>query len=294
MTNTFPKPALPVLDVPLVVFALEQLTSFGPSIVNVSYLAPVIGRAITEHLGTRSPELLLEGPTGLGTAATLRTLTDRLAEDVLVWNADALTDVDPASLLAAHRQGERPLTLAVTRVDVGADLVQDAGRLRFIDRRTRAGAAGYRYIGVAAIRHDALETLDDDEPPGLAEALFRPLADGRQITIHVHEGYALDVGTPARYLQANLDVLDGRAPAPGALIPGTIGETDAGRVYVGPGASAPADALGGGAVIMQGASVAEGAFVQNAVVWPGEAIAGGTIVDGIYAGGAMVGGRESA
>ena len=47
------------------------------------------------------------------------------------------------------------------------------------------------------------------------------------VAVHVHEGYALDVGTIERYLQANDDVLNGRVGtivSPGEVLPLATGD----------------------------------------------------------------------
>lgn len=284
LTDWIPKPALPVLDVPLVVYALERVAPLGPAVVNVAHLGDVIGRMLVTELGTGAPELLHEGATGIGTARTLYAVRERVGDDLLIWNADALTDVDPDELRAAHSNRGRALTLAVRPVDRGADLVTEAGRVHFVDRRTNGELGGYQYIGVSVANRSAIDMLGRDAPAGLAEALFRPLADGGQIELFVHEGYALDVGTPKRYLRANLDVLNGVAPAPRRRLQGRVFDLDHGRAYVGPRASVADGAVATGAVVMRAAAVAERALIRNAVVWPEERVPASTrVVDAIFA-----------
>ena len=91
---------------------------------------------------------------------------------------------------------------------------------------------------MAAFDPAALDALPDRRPLGLAEAVFRPMIETGNVAVHVHGGYALDVGTIERYLQANDDVLNGRVGtivSPGEVLPLATG----GRAYLGPDAHGP-------------------------------------------------------
>ena len=92
------------------------------------------------------------------------------------------------------------------------------------------------------------------------------------------------MGTPTRYLEASLDLLAGRGPAPpGGRWPG---DAVAG-VYVGPRARVEGT-LGPGAIVLAGASVATSAHVERAIVWPSEDVPPGhAVTDGIWFDGAL-------
>jgi NDP-sugar pyrophosphorylase family protein len=86
------------------------------------------------------------------------------------------------------------------------------------------------------------------------------------------------VGTFPRYLQASIDLLEGRGPKPPLAWPGDLVALEAGVAYMGPGVSASHDALGAAAVLLRGSQVRDGAFVERAVVWPGAIVPAGTRV----------------
>ena len=272
LTDLVPKPALPVLDIPLGLATLRALLVASDAVVvNVSHL----GERVVRELGcaaTTGVEVLDEGAEPFGTVGTLAALRPRLRGTVLVANGDLLSDLDPRVLLERHAAAGAKGTLAVQMVSRGADLRVDSGHaVEFIDRRRTPDAAGARYLGMAAFEPVVLEALPDRRPLGLGEAVLRPLAEAGEIAIHVHDGYALDVGTIDRYLQANDDLLNRRirtiAP-PGQIVEPAGG----GRAYLGPGACAQPGSLGSGAVILGGATVAPDALVRDAVVWPDERV----------------------
>ncbi|MGH2731280.1 MAG: nucleotidyltransferase family protein [Actinomycetota bacterium] len=284
LTDAVPKPALPLLDVPLAAFPLAALTPVGPVVLNVRHLGPQVTRALAPFApgGLR---VLEETPNAYGTAGTLAALRDEVGPRVLTCNADLLTDLDPEALLAAHLRLGAPATLAVAAVSSGADLtVFGDHATELIDRRTRGARPGERFIGMAVFEHSVLDLIGERRPVGLAEALIRPLIERGDVAVLRHEGYARDVGTLVDYLRASMDLLAGRGPTPPRPYPGQILEVAAGRAYKGTGARAQAASLGPGAVLLARSSVGVGARVVRSIVWPCESVpAGIEVKDTVYA-----------
>ncbi|MBA2274896.1 MAG: NDP-sugar synthase [Actinobacteria bacterium] len=288
LTDGVPKPCLPLLDIPLAAWGLEALLSLGagPIVVNTAYRAVQVVARLKPHAG--AARFVIEEPHPYGTAGTLAALRGHLGDRVLTWNADELTDLDPSELMGAHERFGAPATLAVTPVRAGADLELsgDAASV-FVDRRARPSSPGARYIGAAVFDRAVLDLLPNRRPLGLAEALIGPMVARGEVAVHRHGGYALDVGTPERYLQANADLLEGTGPPPPVPLPGAIRDTEAGRSYLGPGARAAPGTLGPGAILLARATVHPGARVAHAVVWMDEEVPSGAIAERtVWAGGA--------
>lgn len=292
LTDEVAKPALPMLDVPLAAFGLARLLAFAPAVVmNVRHLPRSVTGALLPYVPRDGRfQTLYEDPEAYGTAGTLVALRDRIGPQAVTWNADVLTDLRPEDLHAAHAASGAPATIAVRDVASGADFVLDGDRaVAFVDRRSGASAPGGVFAGAAVFERDVLFELPETRPLGLGETLLASLARSGRLAVHRHEGYWRDVGSPASYLGASLDLLSGRGPAPPGPWPGSIAEVAGGRTYVGPGAAVPGE-LGPGAIVLAGATVAEGATVERSVVWPGESVpAGATLRDAIWFGGRALG-----
>lgn len=289
LTDRIPKPALPLLDVPLAAWSLSRLTqAAAPVIVNASHLPDKLVGSLS-MLGFVNWTAFVEPPEAYGTAGTLGALRDNLGPSVVTWNGDVLTDLDPRVLLDAHARSGMAATVAVRRVPGGADLQISGGRVkRFIDRR-REDAAGAQFLGIAVFRRDALERLPDERPAGLGETLLRSLAERGALAAHEFTGYWLDVGTPAAYLQASLDVLNRTAPPPPVPAPGNVVEAAGGNAYVSDSADVAPESLGPDAIVQAGAVVERGANVRHAIVFPGERVPSGSEVhDGIWFDGGLL------
>lgn len=279
LTDEVAKPAVPLLDVPLGSFGLAALTaSAAPVLVNGSHKTRELETALRSVVPT-GWDLFDEGADGYGTAGTVAALSDQIAPEVIVFNGDLLTDLDVGALLATHRAAGAGITLAVREMNSGADLKLSGAQIKgFVDRRRTPDEAGGQYLGVAVIAAEVATRIPRTRPLGLGESVFGPLAARGWLAAHFHEGYALDVGTIERYVQASSDALHGLAPSPPVPYPGRIIEVDGGRAYIGPGARAAEGSLGDGAVVLRGAVVAEGARVERAVVWRDEVVMPGNEV----------------
>jgi CTP:molybdopterin cytidylyltransferase MocA len=149
LTDEVPKPAVPLLDLPLASFALTALRRAGlRTLVNVSHL-PDIARSSLEPY---APDAIWfpEPEVPFGTAGTLREASRRgfLQGEVLVWNGDVVADVDPAALLREHHRRGAEATAVVEPCSQGADfLVEDGRAVAFVDRRRDPQAAGVRFPG---------------------------------------------------------------------------------------------------------------------------------------------------
>jgi mannose-1-phosphate guanylyltransferase len=290
LTERVAKPALPVLDVPLGTWGLAALArSAPPVIVNASHLAGTIETALRAALPGATWELFVEEPEGFGTAGTLRALRDRFDGPVVTHNGDLLCDLDPAAVLRSHVEGGAMATAAFRPVDANADAELSADRVvEWFDRR-RTSKPGWQFVGIAVFDAAALGLLPDLRPAGLGESLLTVLAERGELAAHRFHGYALDVGTPSRYLQANIDVLNEIAPAPPVRPPGIALEVTGGRAYVGLDAVVSHESLGPNAIVLSGARIATDAHVENAIVWPNESVGAGiTVRDAIWAFGGPV------
>jgi mannose-1-phosphate guanylyltransferase len=223
--------------------------------------------------------------------------------------------VDLAAAVAAHRAGGALATMVLLPMPVGARYaaveVDPGGAVRRIAGAFGPGGAdlapwhfsGVHVLSPALLDHVPVQPFEVD----VNRHVYPPLMAGGAVRGHRAGGYWNDLGTPARYLAANRDVLAGRvpparfagaAPLAGAaeLAPGVRAAAGAwvapgarlvGPAYLGPGARVEAGAeVGPEAVVGAGAVVAAGARVCRAVVWEGTELAPGEVVEDAVAAGA--------
>jgi mannose-1-phosphate guanylyltransferase len=307
LTSTVPKPVVPLVDRPFISYMLEWLASHGVDDVILACgflpdrLRAVLGEG--EQLGIRLR--YVEEPRPLGTGGALKFAEDLLDERFFMLNGDVLTDLDLTSQLAQHdRTGARG-TLALIPVEdpsaYGLVRVEAGGRVReFLEK------PGPEQIDTNLINAGAYilqrEILDRMAPAGTNISIERdvfPQLVGHGLYGFEAGGYWLDIGTPARYLQATFDILEGNVrtrvgdelAAAGMRL---VRDSEvAGRVappaVVGPGCRIAQDAIvGGRAVLGRGVTVGEGAHIESSVLLDGVSVGARTTISGSILGPGVV------
>ncbi len=299
LTERAPKPAVPVCGLPLVRWNLALLAGAGArrAVVNVHHLPDAMARAAEDAAAAAGLALeVSREPVIAGTGGALREARALLAgaDAIVVVNGDVLFDVDLAGALAAHRASGALATMVLLPMPPGARYaaveVDAGGAVRRIAGAFGPGGEGlapWHFTGVhvlsaALLDHVPREPFEVDVnrhvyPPLMARGLVRG---------HVARGYWNDLGTPARYLRANLDVLHGRVPL-GRFrgIDPLAGALASARAVVAGSARVRGAARLRDAVVGEGCVVPAGAIVERAVLWDGTVLAPGEqVVDAIAAG----------
>ncbi len=225
MTDAFPKPLAQVANKPL----LEHIV-FGLSQQGISQIALATGYkadAIENYfgaggaLGVEIQYFVEHQP--LGSGGALRNVCDQspgfCAGTFLIANADVLNDVDLGAALRLHREKGALATLMCCEVDnpqeFGICEIEDDGRITAFYEKPQPGVTASRWANLALwifepqlvpmIAAGQFSMIEDDLFPQL-------LQGGAPLYAYRHPGYWLDVGTHARYLQAQRDALAGRFP----------------------------------------------------------------------------------
>ncbi len=287
LTDTRPKPMLPLLDLPFVERQVDHLANHG--VTTIVFSCGYRPREIEEYFGDGTSRGLTMGyvvdPEPLGTAGAIANAEDLLHEgDVFVLNGDILTDLDLAALVAHHRGLGAEATIALTPVDdpgaFGLVRTDADGRVtEFVEKPSPdqlIPGEPYRInAGTYVLSASAREAIPRGQQVSIERDTFPLLAARGGVGAMPSDCYWRDIGTPASYLDAHLDVLDGRVgfiPSPGAA-------------WVDPAATVdPSATVDGGACVGPGAVVAAGAVVQGAVVGSGSTVGQGATVRGAVLG----------
>ncbi len=299
LTERVPKPAVPVCGVPLIRWNLALLAGAGAAraVVNVHHLAGAMAGAAEEAARTlRLPLAVSREPVIAGTGGALREARALLAgaDLVVVVNGDIHFDLDLGAALAAHRASRALATMVLLPMPAGARYaaveVDGGGAVRRIAGAFGPGGAGltpWHFSGVHVISAALLDRVPAEPfEVDVNRHVYPPLMGAGLVRGWVATGYWNDLGTPARYLRANLDVLAGRV-AP-ARFPGIEPLADL-LPSAGSAVARSARVLGAArirdAVVGEGCLVPAGAVVERAVLWDGTALAAGEqVVDAIAAG----------
>ncbi len=267
ITNHLPKPLLPVLGKPLIELILDRLTAVcsGPIGINLHY-KPELLRAWAERPPYADRIRFFPEDPILGTGGALKNAASLLSQGLfLVHNSDILLDFDVTRLIETHLKNGNMATLVTHKHPTLSNVVIDENDLVIDVENPGASrpdpsrvAEKVAYTGIALYSPGILAFL----PEGVSHATVAWIAaskTGHRIQALDFTGsYWNDVGTPATYAAAVLDMLREQ------------GET----VYCSPQAHCGRIEIDGYAVIEAGGTVRDNARLRNCIVLPGAQVTG--------------------
>lgn len=212
LTDTCPKPMLPVAGRPLLEWTLGWLRRYGvrEAALNLHHLPDVVREGLGD--GSRFDMRLQYAyePELLGTSGATHGFPGFFDEPFLVIYGDLLMDLDLDDLIGFHRERSALMTLALKRTRTphsqGMIEVDEAGRvLRFVEKPQVWDGGDTANAGVYVCEPGVAARI----PPGFSDfghdIIPRLLHDGLPVYGRPLRGYLLDIGTPAAYAQAQVD-----------------------------------------------------------------------------------------
>lgn len=289
LTWTTPKQMLPVLDRPMIERVVATLGGHGVSdaILSLGYRPDAFIEAYPDDICCDVRLHYAVEPEPLDTAGAVRFAAIAAGIDArfLVVNGDVLTDLDISALWKFHTAAGAEGTIALTPVDdpsrYGVVPIDERGRVEaFIEKPQREEApTNWINAGTYVLEPSVIDRIPAGGKVSIERSTFPQMADDASLFAYQSDAYWVDAGTPATYLQAQLDLIDGLRGEPGQAIA--------------PTADVDASATVQHSAIMRGASIAAGAQVSDSAVLPSATIAAGATIRGSIVGpGATV--REGA
>ena len=297
LTDTRPKPMMPLVDRPFVAHQLDQLRRFG--VTDVIFSCGYRPEALEHHFGDGAAIGMrlryVVDPMPLGTAGAVKNAEPLLVADrTLVLNGDILTDLDIAALMGDHRDSGAAGTLALTPVDDPSRyglvrLHADATVEAFVEKpqpeELRPDEPFLINAGTYLLEREVLDAIPEGQPCSIERDIFPGLAQAGRLVGYASDCYWRDIGTPESYLQAHVDVLAGVVQT----------ESPTGDRWVGAAAEIDVTAIvHRGTTVGANARIAERAAVATSVVGAGTTIGRDARLDGAILGAGVTVGDETA
>jgi NDP-sugar pyrophosphorylase family protein len=204
-TKVFPKPLIPIGDMPILEIMLWQMKKAGVEevILTTGHLASLLRAFFQdgERFGVKISYSYEEQP--LGTAGPL-SLIDGLEETFLVTNGDILTTLNLNDLVAAHRQSGAIASIATHTRQVKIDLgVVKFGNFTdivgYIEKPTYDFCVS---MGIYVFEPRVLSYIPYNRYLDFPDLILRLIEAGEHVFGYAYDGYWLDLGSPSDYEQA--------------------------------------------------------------------------------------------
>lgn len=208
LTDTLPKPMLPIGSRPLLELIVEGLKESGIRRLNVA--THYKGEIISEHFkdgqdfGVEITYVKEDQP--LGTVGALSLLED--SEDpLLVINGDILTRVDFREMLNFHREHKADLTIAVRQYEFNVPygvVESDGVFVKGISEKPTVRQ--FINAGIYLLNPSVRRLVPNQQQYDMPDLIHRILSEGRQVVCFPVREYWLDIGIEDHYLQAQSDM----------------------------------------------------------------------------------------
>jgi len=273
------KPALPVLNRPLLHFTLLALRRIGVRdvVINTHHRPASIRRAVGDGRALGVRVRYSHEPRILGSIGGVRKLRGFFGDEpFLLLNGDMVFDFDLRRLIARHRRAGALATVSLqhfpARGSYSAVVTDARGGIRSFGGYPKpARGRAWHFTGIQVIEPGILDRL----PPGYAETardLYGPLiAEGAPLLGVPLAGPWYDLSSPSLYLVSQMELLKrGFAGAREGLCVDPSARIGQGvvirRSVIGAGCVVAPGAVVRDSVLWQGVRVGEGARVERAIV----------------------------
>jgi len=302
LTETMPKPLIPLIDRPFLQHVLDHLARHGVHevLLSSSYLEEAFATFLHERHGDPTVTWIAEA-TPLGTGGAIANAARLLSDTFLVLNGDILTDLDLTAMVAFHRKRGAVATIALTSVEdarpFGLVELDASDRVLAFREKPTEPVPGLVNAGTYVLEPRAIEGIPPGRAVSVERKVFPDLIDrGAPLFGFTSPAYWIDLGTPEKYLRASFDALEGRVRGLSYVAlhvdPSAVVSLRAhlGRwVVAGPSSKVGDDAEVEDAVLFPGSIIEPGAKVRDSIIGPGAVVAQGAVVEGaVLAEGARV------
>ena len=221
LTETTPKPLIPVMDRLFLDVVLDHLARHGVDEVVLSspYLEETFRSFVSarDRSGVAPAVRWITEEEPLGTGGAIVNALDHLPGDepVLALNGDILTDLDLTEMLAFHRAFGASATISLTHVEdarpFGLVRTDAGGRVAEFLEKPADPIPGDVNAGTYVLDPSVLGDLTRGEQLSIERQIFPGLiARGLPLFGFVSPAYWMDLGTPEKYLQGHFDIFEGR------------------------------------------------------------------------------------
>ena len=204
LTDTTPKPLLPVDGKPIIDYNVEDLEACGVEKVHVTvnYLADMIEDHF-DHRNGRAKVSCVKEPKRLGTLGSLSLVEGIESDDIIIMNSDLLTNVDFEGLYVQHRKSGADFTIAAVPYSVSvpfAIMRLHKDRVTAIEEKPT-----YNYFangGVYMMKSSLISRIKKGEYLDAPDFIMSLIKAGKYVGCYHLRGTWIDIGSPDDYRMA--------------------------------------------------------------------------------------------
>ena len=269
LTEALPKPLIPILQKPLITFALDHLIELGIAsfIINTHRLPEAFEEMFPESSYGGSRIKLVHEPVLLETGGGIKNIEAHLGNDPFItYSGDILTDVSLPLLIDEHFERANDVTLGLRKTAFGSAIAFRDNCV--VDISSRYGVAGnYDFANIAVWNRSIFARIPANQKVSFIPILGDWIAQGGKIGgVVLDDGKWFNLGSRAEYFEVHRAILGGWRPS-------YVKESDWTRQIHRTAVVDPRAELRGCTVVGRDCRVGADALLEDTILWPGAQIA---------------------
>lgn len=205
LTDTVPKPLLPLGGKPIVEYNIDRMLSYG--IENITISVRYLGGQIKDYFGDGSAKGVhiryVDEDCPLGTLGAVSKIHHFTNDVVLVMNSDLFTNIDLEEFYVHFIESQADMAVASIPYNITvpyAVMRTEDGLVRAFEEKPT-----YTYYsngGIYLVKRSVLEELEEGGRCDATDLMQRLIDEGRRLTYFPIVGYWIDIGKPEDYKKA--------------------------------------------------------------------------------------------
>lgn len=206
LTESTPKPLLPVGGKAIIDYNIDRLISFG--VKNISVTVNYLREQIEEHFLEPRGDVLVQTvrePKYLGTIGSIKFVEKFYNDTVLVMNSDLFTNLNYEDFYVHFIEHDADMSVAAVPYSVQVPY----GIFKIEERRNITGLVEkptydyYANAGIYLIKKTAFELIPEDTFFNATDLIEALIAAGKKVIRFPLNGTWIDIGNPQEYKRAN-------------------------------------------------------------------------------------------
>lgn len=209
-TNDVAKPMLELSKKPIIAHNIDRLISFGVKnfYISINHLKEQIKNYLDKYYADKDVNIkYIEEEKPLGTIGSVGLVESFENRDILVINADVLTNIDFEDFYLNYKDFNDDMSVSTfnVKVDIPYAVLEtkDKKIQSFIEKPTYTY---YSNAGIYLLKNEYIKLIPKNETFDAIDLIEKLIKQGKKVSHFPIRGYWLDIGTPQNYSKAQDDI----------------------------------------------------------------------------------------
>jgi len=207
-TNDTPKPMLELAGKPILAHNIDRLISYGIKniYISVNHLKEQIINYINKNYSDYNISFIEENEP-LGTIGSIKLVNKWKNDDILVMNADVLTNIDFYDFFQNYKNFKDNMSIATFNIRINIPYgILDTTDKKINSLIEKPSFTYYSNAGIYLLNRDVIKYIPKNQKFDSTELMEKLIEENKKVSHFPIRGYWLDIGNAQNYAKAQDDI----------------------------------------------------------------------------------------